>query len=127
MVNLSFFRLHQYYVKEISRGCAGLGNYNLRPQYISAKRSVRDSSVCCLPATGHSECYQRKPVHRHPVQEESKKADDPPEVKIHMSGADELMKIDRIVFSPKLGTFHSQGHGRSTKSGNSLQKNVHVP
>ena len=37
VVILSFLRLHQYYVKEISRGRAGLGNYNLRPQYISAK------------------------------------------------------------------------------------------
>ena len=42
VVVLSFLRLHQYYIKEISRGRAGLGNYNLRPQYISAKIDLSD-------------------------------------------------------------------------------------
>ena len=44
-----------------------------------------------------------------PVQEESKKVDDHPKVDIHMSRADELIKNDRIVFSPKLGTFTTKG------------------
>ena len=45
VVILSFLRLHQYYVKEISRGRAGLGNYNLRPQYISAKLDLSEIYV----------------------------------------------------------------------------------
>ena len=44
-----------------------------------------------------------------PVQEESKKVDDRPKVDIHMSRADELIKNDRIEFSPKLGTFTTKG------------------
>ena len=58
--HLSFLRLHQYYVKEISRGRAGLGNYNLRPQYISAKIDLSEivQFAVCKP--------QDIPVHRHP-------------------------------------------------------------
>ena len=41
-VILSFLRLHQYYIKEISRGRTGLGNYKLKPQYISAKIRLSD-------------------------------------------------------------------------------------
>ena len=49
---LSFLRLHQYYIKVISRGRAGLGNYKLKPHYMSAKTGIRHRPVCCVPALG---------------------------------------------------------------------------
>ena len=42
VVILSFLRLHQYYIKEIYIERAGLGNYTLKPQYISAKIGLSD-------------------------------------------------------------------------------------
>ena len=38
-----------------------------------------------------------------------KKVDYLPKVDMHMSRADELIKNDKIVFSPKLGTFTTKG------------------
>ena len=43
------------------------------------------------------------------VHEESQKADEYHKVNIHMSRADDLIKNDRIMFSPKLGTFTTKG------------------
>ena len=110
VIILSFLRLHQYYVKEISRGRAGLGNYNLRPQYISAKIDLSEivQFAVCKPLDIVNAIRENQFI-ATPVQEESKKADDPPQVNIHMSRADELIKNDRIVFSPKLGTFTTKG------------------
>ena len=110
MVVLSFLRLHQYYIKEISRGRAGLGNYNLKPQYISAKIDLSDivQFAVCQPQDIVNAIRKTQFI-ASPVQEESKKVDDHPKVDIHMSRADELIKNDRIVFSPKLGTFTTKG------------------
>ena len=110
VVVLSFLRLHQYYIKEISRGRAGLGNYNLRPQYYSAKIDLSDivQFAVCQPQDIVNAIRENQFI-ASPVQEESIKVDDHPKVDIHMSRADELIKNDRIVFSPKLGTFTTKG------------------
>ena len=110
VVVLSFLRLHQYYIKEISRGHAGLSNYNLRPQYISAKIDLSDivQFAVCQPQYIVNAIRENQLI-ASPVQEESKNVDDHPKVDIHMFRADELIKNDRIVLSPTLGTFTAKG------------------
>ena len=65
VVVLSFLRLHQYYIKEISRGRVGLGNYNLRPQYVSARIDMSDivQFAVCQPQDIVNSISKRKPVH----------------------------------------------------------------
>ena len=89
VVVLSFLRLHQYYIKEISRGHAGLGNYNLRSQYISAKIDLSDivQFAVCQPQDIVNVIRENQFI-ASPVQEESKKVDDHPKVDIHMSRAE---------------------------------------
>ena len=72
-VVLSFLPLHQYYIKEISRGCAGLGNNNLRPQYISAKIDLSDiiQFAVCQPQDIVNAIRENQLI-TSPVQEESK-------------------------------------------------------
>ena len=93
VVVLSFLQLHQYYIKEISRGRAGLGNYNLRPQYVSAKIDLSDivQFAVCQPQDIVN-AIRETLFNASPVQEESEKVDDHPKVDIHMSCADELIK-----------------------------------
>ena len=62
VVVLSFLQLQQYYIKEISRGRAGLGNYNLRSQYISAKIDLSSVTSVTIEGNNVTENPYRKSV-----------------------------------------------------------------
>ena len=105
VVILSFLRLHQYYLKEIQRGRAGLGTYTLKPQYISAKIDISEVNkyTVCQPEEIVNAIRENQFT---TIQSEDQDVDDNEvKVDINISRADELIKNDRIVFSPKLGTF----------------------
>ena len=101
----AFLRLHQFYSKEVSRGRAGIGTYTLKPRYISAKIDLSEvvQFSVCLPEDIVNAIRENQFVKEHV--EVTQTTAPTAKVDITLSRADELIKNDRIAFSPKLGTF----------------------
>ena len=95
----AFHMLQRFYLKEISRGKAGLGNYSLNSVY--KDRIIDIEEICNFPVCAPEkmiESLKNKKLETTPT--ESKCASDMREVR-----AQEIIEAGGIGFSPKLGIF----------------------
>ena len=105
VIVLSFLRLQQYYLKEISRGRAGIWNYTLKTEHVSARidlSEIAQLEVCDPDKIVESIRDNKFITERHGAYDNMSRVD------IGLSRAEEIIANEMISFSPKMHTVLSQ-------------------